>query len=650
VSLVNTTQTSWLSVSTECVCLTLWLVATSTLGSASVVFGGSPIAVTADDRTICAVNQDSGSVSIWEWATDLEPIEIPVGEEPRMLAISPDGRRVYVSTQRSQQLAVVDLELKTCIARIPIGGQPVGVAVAKDGRHAFVTQYAGDYLQGLYRGGVVAMVDLNRHVVVQQIPVKARPFAITSSPDGKRLYVTHYFQIGGQGWVSEIEVDTFRLLREFVFREHPAIDSGKGGVFNALAGIAVRPDGRRLVVAGMHANVHRGASQSGRPLSHKTTVQAAVRIVDLDDGVELESAGIVSSFSGQAVAVPTAVVFLPDGQHFLDIYFASQDMKVLAYNESGVVAERALFALPDGPTGVAITRDGKNAFVNCRWSRSIAHISLENLRKPRLLRNQSTASEPWEAQRLLGARVFHDTRNGRMTPNRWLSCGVCHLDGGSLSDNLLWEFTEQQKPGSPRLVNTKSLAVTSWSGPPYLIQGTYQTIHEEEKFIRSFLGGSGFLQFEEITNHQFPDDPNGISPELDALSRYVLALKPRPNPHMIDNRPRPEIEASARRGADLFRSKRVGCFRCHEGRYLTRSGLNSRVRLADVGTGIRADVPSLVNLWETPPYLHDGRAATLPDVVTRFNQHDEHGRTSHLTTNQIRDLVNFLLAPHEEPD
>jgi len=64
-----------------------------------------------------------------------------------------------------------------------------------------------------------------------------------------------------------------------------------------------------------------------------------------------------------------------------------------------------------------------------------------------------------------------------------------------------------------------------------------------------------------------------------------------------------------------------------------------------VGTGIRADVPSLVNVWETAPYLHDGRAKTLEEVMTKFNPRDEHGRTKLLDAKEIDDLAHFLLAP-----
>ena len=78
---------------------------------------------------------------------------------------------------------------------------------------------------------------------------------------------------------------------------------------------------------------------------------------------------------------------------------------------------------------------------------------------------------------------------------------------------------------------------------------------------------------------------------------------------------------------------------------MTISGQRA-TRLIDIGTGIRADVPSLLNVWETAPYLHDGRAATLRDVITLHNPRDQHGRTSHLNSSGLTDLIHFLHAPH----
>jgi len=369
-------------------------------------------------------------------------------------------------------------------------------------------------------------------------------------------------------------------------------------------------------------------------------------VLDLEKGEEVPRSRIISSFSGQAVAMPSAVAFLPSGKHFIDVYSVSHDFKLIAYNERGIVAERTLFELPACPTGLALTRDGRTIFFNCRWARSIAQVTIADIRRPNLAHKVQITQEPWDELRAFGAHVFHNSRDTRMTPNRWLACGCCHLDGGNLSDNLVWEFTENQKPSSPRLVNTKPLSITGWSAPPILIQGTYRSVQEEEKFIRSFLGGSGFLR-EKGT--PLSAELAGKSRELDGLAAFILGLKPRLSPHMDGTLPRVEILDSARRGRRLFTSSRVGCNRCHRGSNLTISGSLPTSKLLDIGTGIRADVPSLHALWVSAPYLHDGRAKTLQDVITTYNPDDRHGRTSHLTQAEVKDLVHFLLAPFDGP-
>ena len=245
-------------------------------------------------------------------------------------------------------------------------------------------------------------------------------------------------------------------------------------------------------------------------------------MLDLEKWEEVPRSRIISSFSGQAVAMPSAVAFLPSGKHFIDVYSVSHDFKLIAYNERGVVAERALFELPAGPR------------VNCRWARSIVQVTIVDIRNPSLAHKIQITGEPWDRLRVFGARVFHNSRDTRMTPNRWLACGCCHLDGGYLSDNLVWEFTEKQKPSSPRLVNTKPLSVTSWSAPPILIQGTYHSVQKEEKFIRSFLVGSGFLQ---VGEPLLPVEFAGKSRELDGLAAFILGLRPCPNPHMDGTSP-----------------------------------------------------------------------------------------------------------------
>ena len=56
------------------------------------------------------------------------------------------------------------------------------------------------------------------------------------------------------------------------------------------------------------------------------------------------------------------------------------------------------------------------------------------------------------------------------------------------------------------------------------------------------------------------------------------------------------------------------------------------------------DTPTLVEIWRTAPYLHDGSAATLREVLTVKNSNDQHGKTSQLTQQQIDDLAEYLLS------
>jgi cytochrome c peroxidase len=58
----------------------------------------------------------------------------------------------------------------------------------------------------------------------------------------------------------------------------------------------------------------------------------------------------------------------------------------------------------------------------------------------------------------------------------------------------------------------------------------------------------------------------------------------------------------------------------------------------------RFDTPTLIELWRTAPYLHDGSATTVRDVLTTRNGHDQHGKTSALTREELDDLCAYVLS------
>jgi cytochrome c peroxidase len=123
-----------------------------------------------------------------------------------------------------------------------------------------------------------------------------------------------------------------------------------------------------------------------------------------------------------------------------------------------------------------------------------------------------------------------------------------------------------------------------------------------------------------------------------AIDAYVKNLQPNPSPYLVHNRLSPEAE----QGRKLFFSQELGCSKCHPPPLFTDQTPHP------VGTGKfdqAADqfyTPTLIELWRTAPYLHDGSAATLRDTVLTHNPAGLRGQTSHLQPKQIDQLVAFL--------
>ena len=73
----------------------------------------------------------------------------------------------------------------------------------------------------------------------------------------------------------------------------------------------------------------------------------------------------------------------------------------------------------------------------------------------------------------------------------------------------------------------------------------------------------------------------------------------------------------------------------------------------DTDAAAGMDTPSLVNLWDSVPYLHHSNAPTTMAVLTTFNLSDQHGVTSTLTTQEKTYLIAFLnqiVSPDSIPD
>jgi cytochrome c peroxidase len=128
--------------------------------------------------------------------------------------------------------------------------------------------------------------------------------------------------------------------------------------------------------------------------------------------------------------------------------------------------------------------------------------------------------------------------------------------------------------------------------------------------------------------------------DLNAVIAYLKSLKPVTSPYRKEDG---SLTESALRGEKLFKSEQTSCSTCHP------SPLFTNLEVFDVGTANPSDrrdtsfdTPTLTEGWRNPPYLHDGSAVTLKDVLTLHNLKNQHGTTTPLTPDQIGDLEAYL--------
>ncbi len=119
--------------------------------------------------------------------------EVPVGKEPRFVALSPDSGRAYVTNAVDGTMSTIDLTAGTPAvagAALDVGVEPRGIAVTPNGTYAFI---AGNTT------GDVAVVNLANSQVVGRVKTGGNPYAIAISNDGdrndndERVYVTQLF-------------------------------------------------------------------------------------------------------------------------------------------------------------------------------------------------------------------------------------------------------------------------------------------------------------------------------------------------------------------------------------------------------------------------------------------------------------------------
>jgi DNA-binding beta-propeller fold protein YncE len=276
------------------------------------------------------------------------------------------------------------------------------------------------------------------------------------------------------------------------------------------------------------------------------------------------------------------------------------------------------------PKGLALSTDGKLLYVAEQLEDKIGIISTENL-EPAGTIDLGGPSTITVARR--GRRLFNNSGHTFQTQ---FDCYTCHPD--MHEDGLVYNMAS--KDMGRNLTNTQSLRDIG-DTPPYKWNGKNQTVYKQDGMRFSTV-----LTRTEQFNYK----------DLDALTAYIITGIPYP-PNLQYN-PNGELTESQLRGKAIFERSKDSygniipennrCITCHTPPYYTNLKMAYVKTLAVSDDSMLFDTPHLNNIYASPPYLHDGRAATLEEIWTKYGKEDKHGVVNDMTKNQLNDLVDYL--------
>ncbi len=606
-----------------------------------------------DERTalVWNVNPDNNSVSAVHQHSHTKAFEVSVGQDPRSLAQAGDGS-IWVTNFDSASVSILDPDDGALIdtLELPYASQPVAIAFTPNGQRAFISLQALGRIISVETSTRAVGAGINLGPDPQGLIPKVRGLAV--SGDGNQLLATRFISQNEYAEVFSIDANTLQWVRTFRL-EH---DPGNGGALpddtfnsrglpNYLNSVRISPDGRRAWVSAKKDNIQRGLFRDGRRPSFDSTTRTILAPLDLTLNREILDQRIDLNDSDLAIAS----VFSPLGDL---LFVAVQGNNEVQVYDSHNGELQTTIRVGSAPQALALDSNGQ-LFVHNFLSRSLSVINVTGLldgsgvSTPVLAAVNLVGNEALRPNVLQGKRIFYNASSRAMSRDNYLSCASCHLDGGE--DGRVFDFTHRGEG----LRNTISLRGRRGTGHGRVHwTGTFDEIQDFENDIRAHFGGLGFMSdadfFSGTRSEPLGDPKAGPSFELNALSAYVTSLDAVPaSPYRAQGG---ELTADGRAGETIYR--RLNCVSCHAGSDFTDSARNSLhdVDTAGPGSGARLgrvltglDTPTLKGVWNTAPYLHDGSAATLYDVIENLN----HGNAALLGQAEKDRLVAYLLQLDE---
>lgn len=273
----------------------------------------------------------------------------------------------------------------------------------------------------------------------------------------------------------------------------------------------------------------------------------------------------------------------------------------------------------------------------------------------------------------LGKKIFFDKR---LSVNSSVSCASCHKQEYAFADNGL-----KVSPGvygllatrnAPPLFNLVWSKSFMWDGGVNHLEvsplGAIQSPVEMGETLESILSKlNSDDEYRHMTKAAFDQNELDAQTLFYALAQYMSQLISSDSKYDNFINSNEMFSESEKKGLLLFREH---CNACHAEPLFTNgsfqnNGLDTlyfsdsgRSRItSDIADAGKFKVPSLRNVILTPPYMHDGRFATMDRVLEHYATGIQHSSTLssllpvggiRLTDQEQKDIISFLKTLTDE--
>jgi len=164
--------------------------------------GPHGLVVTPDGRKVYVSSDGASTVSVVDTVTDRVVRSIDVGANPHGLAVSGDGSRVLVSGWGSNRALVIDTGTDRVIGEVPVA-QPHNGTLSRDGH----TGWVASQQQG---ATAIVRLDLAAWKEVARVSLDKTPRGLELSPDGGRVF----FTLAGVNAMQVLDTATNQLVTQ----------------------------------------------------------------------------------------------------------------------------------------------------------------------------------------------------------------------------------------------------------------------------------------------------------------------------------------------------------------------------------------------------------------------------------------------------